>query len=91
MTWVLVLRPNGNDRWPAVIGGYATKDAAEHAGKYATSAMYRMQQNGTWEAWCMDHPHGGIIEDGVRNDWAGFIVVPGAAAMSSVSENKDHA
>lgn len=34
-TWVLILVPDSKDGWPAVIGGYASREEAYEAGKRA--------------------------------------------------------
>ena len=38
MSYILILTPNALSTWPAVIGGYATREAADSAGREATCA-----------------------------------------------------
>lgn len=87
-TWVLILAPNGNDKWPAVIGGYRSREEAENAGMEAIEPpqekVLREMNEEEKRAW--------YIKNGFGYTWCpvweSYTVIPGAAVSEPEPENE---
>lgn len=82
MTFILILASSKTHGWPAVIGGYASREQAEAAGREAT--MAHLTQEGFEEArygaddWALWGPW-------TNRPWESFTVIPGNAASGQPS------
>ena len=74
MSYILILRPDATNGWPAVVGGYATSEEATVAGRIATMAdveeQMRREDKDPWE----------MGDEFRKRTWVAFTVIPGSAS-----------
>jgi hypothetical protein len=74
VSYVLILAPAVSDRWPAVIGGYETREDAVIAGMWATEAL-----TGALVWLGLIYEYGDVMYAYNARPWHRFTVIPGGA------------